>query len=160
MSQQITYNSYMSRLHSHLRHIGCDKDKLHESFGFTNTTNHIRKISLAMDNDINTRYYLRIESHNRDASPLETYIDGLPRDINNCIHSYLVDIRKMIHLIEFPLSYPFNPPTWTLQEYTVNGLSKKADEEKKEKLFCGNDWSPSLKIDKEILTYVSTLEWL
>jgi hypothetical protein len=113
-----------------------------------------------MDNDINTRYCLRIESHKRDASPLETYIDGLPRDINNCIHSYLVDIRKMIHLIEFPLSYPFNPPTWTLQEYTVNGLSKKADEEKKEKLFCGADWSPSLKIDKEILTYVSTLEWL
>jgi hypothetical protein len=113
-----------------------------------------------MDKENNRRYTLLIESHKRTASPLETYINGLPRDVNNYIHSFLVDVRRMTHVINFPLTYPFEQPTWTLHEYTVNGLSKKADEEKKDKLFCGNDWSPSLKIDKEILTYVSGLNWL
>ena len=160
MGETINYNNYMSRLHSHLRHIGCDKNNMHEYFGFTNTSNNIRKISLVMDKENNTRYILRIESHKRTASPLETYIDGLPRDVNNYIHSFLVDIRRMTHVIEFPLSYPFEQPLWTLQEYTVNGISKKEDEDKKETLFCGRDWSPALKIDKEILLSVSKLEWL
>ena len=113
-----------------------------------------------MDQENNKRCTLYIESHKRTASPLETYINGLPRDVNNYIHSFLVDIRRMTHVINFPQDYPFESPKWTLQEYTVNGLSKKEDEEKKETMFCGADWSPSLKIDKEILTYVSGLEWL
>ena len=160
MSLENEYNNYMSRLHSHLRYLGCNKEKMHEYFGFTNTSNNIRKIRLVMDQENNKRCTLYIESHKRTASPLETYINGLPRDVNNYIHSFLVDIRRMTHVINFPQDYPFESPKWTLQEYTVNGLSKKEDEEKKETMFCGADWSPSLKIDKEILTYVSGLEWL
>ena len=160
MTLENEYNNYMLRLRSHLRHIGCDKEKMHEYFGFTNTSNNIRKISLTMDKENNRRCTLRIESHKRTSSPLETYIDGLPRDVNNYIHSFLVDIRRMTHVIEFPLSYPFEQPLWTLQEYTVNGISKKEDEEKKATLFCGVDWSPAIKIDKEILLFISKLEWL
>jgi ubiquitin-protein ligase len=160
MSEEIVYTRFMARLRSHLRYLKCDTDLLHEYFGFTNNVNNIRKISLNMDQENNRQYMFNIESYRREASPLETYISGLPRDVNNYIHSFLVDIRKMKHLISFPLSYPFDPPTWTLQEYIVNGISKKDEEEKKEGLFCGGDWSPSLKIDKEILSYIAGLEWL
>ena len=160
MNQETNYNNYMSRLDRHLKHLGCDKNKLHEYFGFTNTTNNIRKISLVMDQDNNRQYILNIESYKREASPLETYVSGLPREINNHIYSFLVDIHKMKHIIDLPESYPFDPPRWTLQDYTVNGVSKKAEEEKKEKMFCGEDWTPTLKIDKEVLLFVSKLEWL
>ena len=159
MSEEIIYNNYISRLRNHLRYIGCDKEKMHEYFGFTNDANNIRKIRLVMDQENNRMWSLYIESHRREASPLETYINGLPRDINNYIHSFLVDIRRMTHVINFPQDYPFEPCTWTLQEYTVNGVSKKREEEKKEKMFCIEDWSPAFKIDKEILFYVSELDW-
>ena len=160
MQQNIQYERYIKLLFNHFIRMGCHPEKMHEYFGFTNTTNNIRKICLEMDPENNQRATLIIESYKREADVLDCYIHGLPRELNNIIYSYLVDIRKMKHLIELPNHYPFIEPTWTLIKYSVNGTSKKEEEDEKDKIFCGGGWTPALKLDKEILSYVSTLDWL
>jgi hypothetical protein len=134
-------------------------DKMDEYFGIVSTKKHIRNISFHRDDENNRKFILKIESYKQELDPINTYIFGLPRDINNYIYSFLSTTRIMKHRIELPIDYPFVQPYWTLLEYTVDGQSKKEEENKKEKIYC-RDWSPATILDKEILAYISTLTWL
>jgi len=133
---------------------------MHEYFGMRNTQKHIRKISLERNDENNRIFTLKIESHKRELDPLHTYISGLPRDVNNYIYSFISTTIEMKHRIEIPMEYPFRKPQWTLLEFKIDGKSKKEEENKKEELICDADWTPAFVFDKEILTYISTLDWL
>jgi hypothetical protein len=149
---------YINNLYNyHFKQINCDVSKMQEHFGMENTPNHIRKIRLERDEEVFSRQTLIIECYKREADVLDTYINGLPRDINNYIYSFLSTTIKLKNIIELPPDYPFAPPLWIPLEYVVDGVSRLKD---KHQEFCNTDWSPALKLDKEILIYISTLEWL
>lgn len=148
---------YMLRLFEKFDNIQCDISKLHEYFGIKNTENRMRRICLEKTNDNIVNYTLTIESYNREFDLLKNNIFDLPKDINIYINSYLQNNRKIQYYIELPPNYPFQKPEWTLIEYKVNGVKKDA----KYTIFCSQfDWSPALSLDKEILNYISTLEWV
>uniref|UniRef100_A0A6C0B3R8 Uncharacterized protein n=1 Tax=viral metagenome TaxID=1070528 RepID=A0A6C0B3R8_9ZZZZ len=133
--------------------------KLHKYFGIQDTERNIRGISIRPDSEYVNIIYLKIKSKSRDYDVLETYIDGLPRDINNVIYSYLFTVRELNYMIRLPINYPFEEPKWVFKKYSENGKSVPHYEPDPNALYCGQDHSPSMHIDLEILLYVSSLSW-
>jgi len=138
---------------------GCDLENMQDYFGYKNTENHIRKISLEKDETKDLTYNLQIESTRREINLCINNISRLPRDINNYIYSFLVKKNKIKYSIEFPLGYPFSGPKWTLTEYTINGKNKM-DKVEPYNPFCGRDWSPVMYIEKQVLYYTTKLKWV
>jgi hypothetical protein len=149
-------NQYLMRLWEKLNHYYGDMTKMHEYFNIKNTKNHIRKISLERDGDSLCQCVLTIESRKRDYDLLKNNIIELPRDMNNEIYDYLYSHHKIKYTITLPPEYPFVESVWNLIEYQENGKKRPTEELM---LFCNGNWSPAMSIDKEILTFISTLEW-
>jgi ubiquitin-protein ligase len=150
-------NRYIVRLFEKFDNIQCDISKLHDYFGIKSTENHTRRIYLEKTNENSLEYMLTIESYKREFDLLQNNIFDLPKDINIYINSYLQCDHKIQYAIELPPNYPFQKPEWTLIEYKVNDIKKDAEYT----IFCSRfDWSPALSLDKEILNYISTLEWI
>jgi len=138
---------------------GCDISKMHEYFGYKNTQNNIRSIKLKRDQNVMSRFYLTIKSKKRDYQPVETYIKNLPGDVNNLIYSYLHTVKKLKFTIQIPHHYPYDEPKWSLTRYTENGVEKRNYDFEPNYLYCGGDYLPSMFFDKEILIYVTKLDW-
>ena len=49
----------------------------------------------------------------------------LPYDVSRIIHSYLGDTIKLYIEIQYPDSYPFNPPVWNLLRVSHNQVETK-----------------------------------
>lgn len=144
----------------HLRQNGCDLNKLHEYFGYTDSYNHVRKISLKHDPSVANVFTMTVNQMTCHLNPLQTYIDTMPRDVNNLIYSYVKTHRSVEYRINIPDTYPFAPIKWTLVSFFENSISKNDDEMNPNDMYCGNDHSPALTFDKQILIYLSVLPWL
>jgi len=156
----IQYTTGRRRALFHSRTI--KNDRMHEDYGIISTKENARKISLRRDEENNRKFILTISSINKYVDPTHAYICGLPREINNYIYSFIGINSTIImkHSIELQSGYPFQGTNWTLLEYTVDGKCKKEEEDKKEQVYCGENWTPAMTLDNEILAYVSTLDWL
>jgi hypothetical protein len=133
---------------------------MHEYFGYKNTENNIRTISLKRDPYISNCFILTIRQKKRDIHPLNTYIRELPRDMNNLIYSYLVLDRCLKFSIEVPYDYPFRELSWTLLKYIENGVSKPDIYNIiPNDIYCGRDFSPAIQIESQILIYLSLMPW-
>jgi hypothetical protein len=152
-------SDFLRRKFANLERSGCDVSQMHEYFGYKNTDNHIRTIMLQRDDERINRLILTITSKRRECDVLESYIEGLPRDVNNYIYSFLAKTHKRTLHIDLPEFYPMGPATWTLVENSLNGQQKQNTDMDPNELYCGGDYSPSVIFDKEILIYVSRLKW-
>lgn len=162
INKQIMSNSaerFIGRMFHNLKSDGCNTKKLDKYFGWKDTERNIRKISLTRDTDYKRCLHLTIKSKHRDYDVLETYLDRLPRDMNNIIYSYLFTVRELKYIINIPINYPFDEPKWVLKKYSENGQSKPYYEPDPNALYCGQDHSPSMHIDREILLYCSLISW-
>jgi len=149
-NQVINLNRYLQKLFSHLRHIGCHLDKMHEYYNLENTLNKVQTICLERDDTNIRKFTLSIKKQYREYDLLKNNIINLPRDVNNHIYSFLFESKQAKYSIVLPTDYPFHPPIWTTLEYKENGVKTyKQDPE----MFCGEDWSPSFKLDLEILAH-------
>ena len=138
---------------------GCDFENIHEFFGYKNTRNHIRKMSLIRQSAVNW-FTLTVTQHKKELTPFQTYIAELPRDMNNLIYSFLhVDV-VLKYMIEIPNSYPFNPINWELLSFTENGMNKNDAETNPKEMYCSDDFSPAMTFDAQILLHLSRLPWL
>ena len=130
-----------------------DLNKLEDYFGISDTDYATKSISLERKSVY--CYIVTIKKMNI-YNPLHTYIDGLPRDVNNVIYSYLWEPNLYIKLsLVLPHDYPFSGTNWTILKYIKNGKEMNKCE-KTEKASCLLRYnSPSISLDKEILTYLS-----
>jgi len=133
--------------------------KLHKYFGIEDTERNIREISLERDQGYGNVFHLKIRSKYCDYNVTDTYINGIPRDMNNVIYSYLNTVRELNYMIHLPRNYPFDEPKWVLKKYSENGKSVHYDGEDPNALYCGRDYSVSMHLDVEILIFVSSLKW-
>jgi len=152
-------DQFILRMIQNIKRNGGSLRKLHKYFDLKNTQRNIREISLKRDSEYGRIFHLKIKSKHRDYDVLETYIDGLPRDINNVIYSYLYTVRELNYMIRLPINYPHEEPKWVLKNYSENGKSKPYYEADPNALYCGRDYSPAMRVDSEILLYVSALSW-
>lgn len=150
----------LKRRLEYLRSSGCDFKKLHEYFGYKDSEHHVRKISMSRDPSIANVFTLTIKQNKRDVTPLQTYMDGLPRDVNNVIYSYLSTNREIKYVIELPSDFPFQPMKWSLISFVENGVSKTDDGINPNDMYCGKDFSPAMSFDLEILLHLSRIPWL
>ena len=149
----------LNRRLEYLRGSGCNFQKLHEYFGYRDTETHIRKISLKRDPYLANIFTLIITQKKREISPLQTYMDALPRDVNNLIYSYLHTNREIKYIIELPANFPFHPINWTLLSFEENGVLKSHDGNDPNNMYCGSDFSPAMTVDAQILLYLSSISW-
>lgn len=149
----------LNRRLDYLRQSGCDFKKLHEYFGYKDTENHIRNISLKRDPSIANVFTLTITQKKCGVSPLQTYIDQIPRDVNNVIYSYLATNREIKYLIELPAEFPFEPIKWSLLSFVENGISKTDEGINPNDMYCGKDFSPVMTFDSQILLHLSRIPW-
>jgi len=92
-------------------------------------------------------------------NPLTTYIQGLPRDMNNVIYSYLKETNLIIKiLIRLPHDYPFGSTTWTVIKYSRDGKTVNARDET-QKVRCIMNPSCAMKLDQEVIQYISTISF-
>lgn len=83
-----------------------DMNKMETYFGILDTDYSNHSISLVRCGRF--RYNLSIKKLNI-YNPLSTYIQELPRDINNVIYSYLSDTNFIMKInIRIPRVYPFD----------------------------------------------------
>jgi len=150
----------LKRRLEYLRESGCDFKKLHEYFGYKDTENHIRNISLRRDPSIANVFTLTIKQKKRDVTPVQTYINQMPKDVNNLIYSYLATNREIKYLIELPSDFPFQPMKWSLISFVENGISKTDEGIDPNDMYCGKDFSPAMSFDLEILLHLSRIPWL
>jgi hypothetical protein len=150
---------FIRRLFRNLKDDGCDLENLDKYFGWKDTERNIRNISIKRDYEHPRCLHLTIKSKHRDYDVLETYLDRLPRDMNNIIYSYLFTVRELGYIINIPMNYPFEEPKWVLKMYSENGKQKPHYEPDPNALYCGQDHSPSMHIDREILLYCSMISW-
>ena len=150
---------FVVRMIRNIKRGGGSMRKLHKYFDIKNTQRNIREISLKQHSEYGQIFYLKIKSKHRDYDVLETYINGLPRDMNNIIYSYLFTVRELNYIIRLPINYPFDEPKWVLKKYSENGKLVPHYEPDPNALYCGQDHSPSMHLDLEILIYVSSLSW-
>ena len=132
-----------------------DMNKMEIYFGILDTDYSHHSISLVRCGRF--RYNLSIKKLNV-YNPLNTYIQELPRDINNVIYSYLSDTNFIMKInIRIPYTYPFDSPVWTVLHYVKDGKPQNRNEETKNARCLLRHSSPVLTLEKEILIYVSNL---
>ena len=125
--------------------------KLEKYFGIEDTD--YAKHSISLKRTSNFRYKLIIKKRTV-YNPLKTYINGLPRDINNLIYSYLWQSNLIMRIsIALPHDYPFACPNWEILKYMKNGKKQDVREETKNVMCVMESTSPSMTLDKEILAY-------
>jgi len=132
-------------------------------YGYQNSDTVIRKISLEPCEIKNNHFKLKIKSKKRDYDLIYNNIIELPRDVNNVIYSFLLDVREINWKIEFPINYPFENSVWKLTSHISNGkdissVTSFSEKQKIEILQCGS-LSVVQFIEKEILLYLITLDW-
>jgi hypothetical protein len=132
-----------------------DLNKMEIYFGILNTD--YSKYSISLERNGRFHYEMTFKKLNV-YDPLITYIQGLPRDINNVIYSYVSETNFIIKMqIELPHNYPFNFPLWTVVKYIKDGKPQDLNEETQKARCLLKNSSPSMMIDKEILYYISNL---
>jgi hypothetical protein len=96
----------------------------------------------------------KLTKHN----PLHTYIQELPRDINNEIFAYLWQPNLIMDIdIQLPPNYPFVSCHWNVVQFTKNGKVQNSRDET-DKLNClFSESSISIKLYSEVLYYWSIL---
>jgi hypothetical protein len=152
-------NAFLGRMFDRLYNKGIDFSNLHLFYGYKNLEFHSRKVSFEQSRSNDFRnFILTVKSIKKDCDILESYIKELPRDINNVIYSFLVDVRKLTYSIHLPDDYPFSKPEWSLVKYTINN-NRSIVEYDATQLYCESSFSPAMQIDSEILCYLSKLEW-
>jgi hypothetical protein len=128
-------------------------NKLEEYFGITDT-DYVRH-SITLERTGLFDYILNIIKVNK-YDPLAIYIDGLPRDINNIIYSYLSVPNVIIKAhIMIERGYPFVIPIWKILRFVKDGKRQDVDEETANINCIMKDTSPSMTIEKEVLYYVT-----
>jgi len=132
-------------------------------YGYQDSDTIIRKISLELCDIKNNHLKLKIKSKRRDYDLIYNNILDLPRDVNNVIYSFLLDVREINWNIEFPIKYPFENTLWELSSHIVNGkdissVTSFSEQQKIEILQCGS-LTVTQFIEKEILMYLLTLDW-
>lgn len=131
-----------------------DMDRMEEYFGIE-STDYVKK-SISLKRTGRFSYFATIKKTNI-YNPLHTYINGLPRDVNNVIYSYLwepnftIDIRMYL-----PPVYPFRRTKWTILNYVKDGKKMDNNKETQNVMCLLSDMSPSISLDKEIIAYLST----
>jgi hypothetical protein len=132
-----------------------DLNKIETHFGILDTDYSYHSISLQRTDLFSYRLSIKkLNIHN----PLTTYIEELPRDINNVIYSYLSEPNFIMKInIRIPYAYPFDSPVWTVVRYIKDGKPQNRNEETKKTRCSLRHSSPVLTLDKEILIYVSNL---
>jgi hypothetical protein len=152
--------SYLRRVFKQFISTGCDISKMHECFGYKNTDKHpLRTICLERDQEFRTKMKLTITCVSKDYDILDTHINGLPKEMNYIVNSYLSTNRVLVYAMELPQDYPFQTVKWTLLSYTEDGLERPFVGPDPNELYCGNDSTPSMLFDSDILMYVSSLRW-
>lgn len=154
-----TNDRFIIKMIRNIKRDGGSLRKLHKHYGIKDTERNIREIALKRDVDYGRVFHLMIKSKYRDYDVLETYIRGLPKEINNIIYSYLFTVRELNYMIRLPINYPFDEPKWVLKKYSENEQSMPYHYNDPNALYCGQDFSASIHLDREILLYVSTLSW-
>ena len=150
----------LNRRLQHLKLCGCDFGKMHEYFGFKDTKDNIRKISLTRDPFLANVFKLTIKQKKCSLSPMQTYISQLPRDVNNLIYSYIYLNRSLTYTLEVPGDFPFTPLIWSLESFKENGISKPNYDANPNDMYCGSDFSPAMSLESQILLYLSRITWL
>lgn len=150
----------LNRRLEHLKLSGCDFNNMHEYFGFNDTKDNIRKISLTRAPGLVNVFKLTITQNKCAISPFQTYITELPRDMNNHIYSYVATTRKLIYILEVPSDFPFSPLIWSLESFKENGALKSHSESDPNEMYCGSDFSPAMSLETQILMHLSRLKWL
>lgn len=124
-------------------------------FGIPDTDTSTHSISLKRKGRFH--YGLTVKKLNI-YDPINTYIRGLPRDINNLIYSYVRDTNFVIKIkVRLPRNYPFDSSVWTVTNYVKDGKPQNLIEETKKTRCLSKNSSPTMMLDKEILCYVSDL---
>jgi hypothetical protein len=154
-----TAGRFLERMFYSLMSDGCDLNKLDKYFGWKDTERNIRNMSFVRDDHHPRCLHLTIQSKHREYDVLETYMNGIPRELNNIIYSYLFTVRELKYIINIPINYPFEEPKWVLKMYSENGKSRPYYEPDPNALYCGQDHSPSMHIDREILLYCTMISW-
>lgn len=132
-----------------------DLKKMETHFEIPDTDISTHSISLQRKNRFH--YDLTIKKLNV-YDPLTTYIQRLPRDVNNLIYSYLRDTNFVIKMnARLPRDYPFDFPEWTVTNYVKDGTLQNIIEETKKAQCLSKNSSPTMMLDKEVLCYVSTV---
>jgi len=150
----------LNRRLSQLKSSGCDFNKMHEYFGYMDNKDNIRRISLTRDTGLANVFKLTITQKKHAIDPLQTYINELPRDMNNEIYSYLVAKRELKYVLEIPSDFPFTPIKWSLVSFEENGVLKSYSETDPNEIYCGLDFSPAMSLDAQILIHLSRISWL
>jgi hypothetical protein len=150
----------LNRRLEHLKLSGCDFNNMHEYFGFKDTKDNIRKISLTRAPGLANVFKLTITQKKCALNPLQTYISQLPRDMNNYIYSYVATTRKLIYILEVPSDFPFSPLIWSLESFKENGDLKSHSESDPNEMYCGSDFSPAMSLETQILMHLSRVKWL
>ena len=157
MQQPDRLQSLLERREKHLIQGGCDFDNLQDYFGYQNTPNSWRQISLKRDPADNTKYIVDIKRVNREHDILDIYFQGLPREINNLVYMFLFSKTEIKISIKLPPSYPFNQPKWNVLLYAKNGkdsIRKRCMEIAKiKKMFC--EFSVTMFLEKAVHMYLA-----
>ena len=143
-----------------LKEDGCDFSKMDEFFGYKNTENHIRKITFTRDPHITNCFVLTITQYKRECEPTQMYMKELPRELNNIIYSYVSVNRVISYALEVPSDFPFRPIIWSLISFKENGIKMPNYDANPNNMYCGQDFSPAMSVDSQILLYLSSIEWL
>ena len=150
----------LNRRLQHLKLCGCDFNNMHEYFGYKDTKDNIRKISLTRDPNLANVFKLTITQKKSALNPLQTYISQLPRDMNNHIYSYIAVNRLITYSLEVPSDFPFRPLIWSLISFKENGVTKPYYDTNPNDMYCGSDFSPAMSLESQILIYLSRVKWL
>jgi hypothetical protein len=150
----------LNRRLAQLKRSGCDFNKMHEYFGYMDTKDNIRRISLTRDMCLANVFKLTVTQNNCAIDPLQTYISELPRDMNNEIYSYLIAKRELKYVLEIPSDFPFEPIKWSLVSFKENGVLKSYSYTDPNEIYCGSDFSPAMSLDAQILIHLSRIPWL
>jgi len=142
-----------------LRLIGCNISNMQDYFGYKNEPNCRRKIQVKRSDENIRNLTLTIKINRRECDVLESYIKELPGDVNNYIYEFLAVNRKVVFRINLSDSFPFDRSNWTLLENKKNRNSLEYTDFDPNELYCLDSYSPAMLIDKEILIYVSRLDW-
>jgi len=140
--------------HEYLTRI-TDMNKLEEYFGITDT-DYVRH-SITLERTDLFDYILNIKRLNK-YDPLAIYINGLPRDINNFIYSYLSVPNVIVKArIIIERGYPFVIPIWKILSFVKDGKRQDVDEETANVNCIMKNTSACMTIEKEILFYATTV---
>lgn len=82
---------------------------------------------------------------------------NLPPELINLINEYLPDIIHMDLKVIIPNDYPFKPHVWEMERLKTNikiNELKYYDIIREQNCYNVGDWSPSMSIDKDILSLI------